>query len=67
MKMKVKEKSYCFMCGSGRIRTKTGELRFQQPANKPGSDVVLPEAVWLECQACGERFLPLSLNWGLGV
>lgn len=54
-------KKECPICGAAALIEKSGEFRFESPANIPGGAIVVPNSKWEECKACGESILPPEL------
>ncbi|MEN6308982.1 MAG: type II TA system antitoxin MqsA family protein [Anaerohalosphaeraceae bacterium] len=54
-------KKVCPICGAKALIKKTGEYRFDPPANIPGGIIVIPNSVWEECEACREVVLSPEL------
>ena len=54
-------KKECPICGAAALIAKSGEFRFEPPANIPGGIIVIPNSKWEECQTCGEAILPPEL------
>ncbi len=52
----------CPICGRPELEPQHGEFRFEPPATIPGGVMVVPDADWLECSACGNRILNHALN-----
>ena len=51
----------CPICGAAALVEKTGEFRFEPPANIPGGTIIVPNSKWEECEACGESLLSPEL------
>ena len=49
---------HCPTCGSPELRAEHGDFRFEPPANIPGGAIVVPNAHWHTCGACGEQIIP---------
>jgi putative zinc finger/helix-turn-helix YgiT family protein len=54
-------KKECPTCGATALVEKTGEFRFEPPANIPGGTIIVPNSKWEECEACGETLLSPEL------
>ena len=52
----------CPICGELTLEPRTGEFRFDPPANIPGGTMVIQDAAWEECLQCGEQLLPPELD-----
>jgi len=52
----------CPFCGSNKLEASHGEYRFEPPANIPGGTMIVPDAEWFACAACGEEILPHPLS-----
>lgn len=52
----------CPLCGNRTLEPRSGEFRFDPPANIPGGAMIVPEANWLECASCGKRILDPELD-----
>src|SRR5487761_1314354 len=52
----------CPLCGQASLVKMNGEYRFETPANVPGGPIVVAEAAWLHCDACGEDILSRELE-----
>lgn len=55
----------CPLCGETALVEKRGEFRFEPPPNIPGGSIVVPDAVWRQCESCGERIIPHELDQAL--
>ncbi len=54
--------SRCPACGQETLEKRRGDFRFDPPPNIPGGTMIIPDAEWRECSACGGRILPASLS-----
>jgi putative zinc finger/helix-turn-helix YgiT family protein len=54
-------KKECPICGVMALIEKSGEYRFNPPANIPGGAIIIPNSKWEECSACGETLLSSEL------
>lgn len=52
----------CPICGGAGLEERQGEFRFEPPGNIPGGTIIVPDAAWEECSACGELILPPALQ-----
>jgi len=52
----------CPICGKETLVRRQGEFSFDLPENVPGKTMILPDATWDECSACGEQILSHELN-----
>lgn len=52
----------CPVCGEATLQNVRGEFRFEPPANVPGGTIVIPNANWRHCSACGEDIIPHELD-----
>jgi len=52
----------CPICGKETLERRRGEFRFDPPENVPGGTMILSDATWEECSACGEQILSPELN-----
>jgi putative zinc finger/helix-turn-helix YgiT family protein len=52
----------CPICGAEALEPRHGEFRLDPPASIPGGVIIVPDADWLECSACGEQILGSGLN-----
>ncbi|MDP6636992.1 MAG: type II toxin-antitoxin system MqsA family antitoxin [Phycisphaerae bacterium] len=52
----------CPICGERTLELRTGEFRFDPPANIPGGTMLIQDTAWEECTACGEQLLPPELD-----
>jgi putative zinc finger/helix-turn-helix YgiT family protein len=57
----------CPVCGKVALEKRQGEFRFTPPPEIPGGEMVIPDATWEECSACGEQMLPPALGDALLV
>ena len=55
----------CPLCGEKTLQEKRGDFRMELPPNVPGGAVVVPDATWLHCEACGEDILSPELEKAL--
>ena len=55
----------CPICGEMALEDRRGEFRFDPPPNIPGGVIIIPDARWQECVACGEQILGLKLEASL--
>ncbi len=55
----------CPICGEIAFEDRSGDFHFQVPENIPGGEIVVPNARWEECAACGEVVLSLELEEAL--
>ena len=54
-------KKECPICGALALAPKTGEFRFEPPANIPGGTIIIADSNWEECEVCKEVILPPEL------
>ncbi|MBE3070173.1 MAG: type II toxin-antitoxin system MqsA family antitoxin, partial [Planctomycetes bacterium] len=54
--------SECPVCGKVTLETRRGEFHFTPPPEIPGGEMVIADATWEECSACGEQVLPPALG-----
>lgn len=52
----------CPVCGAAELRSETGVFSFDVPPNVPGGPIVVPNATWEMCAACGEKILSKALE-----
>jgi HTH-type transcriptional regulator/antitoxin MqsA len=52
----------CPICGKETLERRRGEFRFDPPESVPGGTMILSDATWEECSACGEQILSPELN-----
>lgn len=52
----------CPLCGEAKMRTMHGEFRFDPPPNIPGGTMIITNATWQSCAACGESIIPHDLD-----
>ena len=52
----------CPLCGEATLQDMHGEFRFEPPPNIPGGTIVIPNASWRHCTACGENIIPNELD-----
>jgi putative zinc finger/helix-turn-helix YgiT family protein len=52
----------CPLCGEATLQNMHGEFRFEPPPNIPGGTIVIPNASWRHCSACGENIIPHELD-----
>ncbi|MBN1982643.1 MAG: type II toxin-antitoxin system MqsA family antitoxin [Chitinivibrionales bacterium] len=52
----------CPLCGEAKLRTMHGEFRFDPPPNIPGGPMIIANATWQHCAACGETIIPNDLD-----
>ena len=52
----------CPLCGEATLENVQGEFRFEPPPNIPGGTIVIPNASWRRCRACGEVIIPHELD-----
>jgi putative zinc finger/helix-turn-helix YgiT family protein len=52
----------CPLCGEATMQNVPGEFRFEPPPNIPGGTIVIPNASWRHCSACGENIIPHELD-----
>lgn len=57
----------CPVCGKVGLEKRQGEFRFTPPPEIPGGEIVIPDATWEACSACGEQILPPALDKALLV
>ena len=57
----------CPFCGRNTLEASHGEYRFEPPANIPGGTMIIPDAEWFACTACGEEILPHPLSKAIDV
>ena len=50
-------KKDCPICGAVALVEKSGEFRFEPPANIPGGTIILANSTWEECEVCHEVIL----------
>jgi putative zinc finger/helix-turn-helix YgiT family protein len=55
----------CPVCGKVGLEKRQGEFRFTPPPEIPGGEIVIPDATWEECSACGEQMLPPAIGEAL--
>jgi putative zinc finger/helix-turn-helix YgiT family protein len=55
----------CPICGAGNLKTHNGKYTFEPPPNIPGGPIVIENAKWEECTACGERIASIELEQAL--
>jgi len=55
----------CPVCGEVALEKRHGEFHFNPPDEIPGGEIVVHDAAWEECGACGEQLLPASLSEAL--
>ena len=54
-------KNECPICGASALVEKSGEFRFEPPANIPGGMIIIANSTWKECEVCQEVILPPEL------
>src|SRR5438132_1276802 len=52
----------CPLCGQTTLIEKNAEYRLEPPPNIPGGTIVIRDATWLHCDACGEDILSHELE-----
>jgi YgiT-type zinc finger domain-containing protein len=52
----------CPLCGEAKLREMHGDFHFEPPANIPSGTIVIHDATWRHCSACGENILPSELD-----
>lgn len=52
----------CPQCGAERMEEQRGTYRFEPPPNIPGGTMTIHDAVWRECENCGEQLLSAELS-----
>jgi YgiT-type zinc finger domain-containing protein len=52
----------CPLCGEPTLEEKRGVYRFDPPPKIPGGTIVIADAEWQGCAACGEDILPHELS-----
>lgn len=57
----------CPFCGRNTLEVSHGEYRFEPPPNIPGGTMLIPDAEWFACTACGEEILPHPLSKAIDV
>ena len=57
--------SKCPVCGKAALEKRQGEFHFTPPPEVPGGEIVIADAAWEECGACGEQMLPPALGEAL--
>ena len=55
----------CPICGEQGFCERRGEFRFDPPPNIPAGTIVIADAVWEECEACGEQIIGHELDQAL--
>jgi putative zinc finger/helix-turn-helix YgiT family protein len=55
----------CPVCGKTALEKRHGEFHFTTPPEVPGGEIVIPNATWEECSACGEQMLPPAIGEAL--
>ncbi|HUT56334.1 MAG TPA: type II TA system antitoxin MqsA family protein [Phycisphaerae bacterium] len=50
------------MCGKVALEARRGEFHFTPPPEIPGGEMLIPDATWEVCSACGEQMLPPALG-----
>jgi putative zinc finger/helix-turn-helix YgiT family protein len=55
----------CPMCDNASLQIMHGEFHFEPPPNIPGGTMVIPDATWEHCSACGEDILCHELDQAL--
>lgn len=51
----------CPCCGCGSLRKRRGSFHFAPPGKVPASSSLVPDAEWLQCEACQKRIVPYQL------
>lgn len=59
--------SICPLCGSNSLEQKHGQYQFDPPGNIPGGMMVIDDATWEACAACGQQILPDELSKAIDV
>jgi len=55
----------CSICGKEALDNRRGKYSFDPPPNIPGGAIVIDNAQWEECTACGERIASIELEEAL--
>jgi HTH-type transcriptional regulator/antitoxin MqsA len=55
----------CPICGKEALENRRGKYSFDPPPNVPGGAIVIDDAQWEECTACGERIASIELEEAL--
>jgi putative zinc finger/helix-turn-helix YgiT family protein len=55
----------CPICGREALENRRGKYSFDPPPNIPGGAIVIDDAQWEECTACGERIASVELEQSL--
>jgi ribosomal protein L32 len=55
----------CPMCGKKALTNRHGQFKFKPPENIPGGEMIIENANWEECGACGERIIGHELSKAL--
>ena len=54
--------THCPLCGHETLESRSGDYRFEPPADIVGEAIVIDNAEWFECHHCAEHILPHPLS-----